>query len=72
MLRRRAAVIGHERDDSHRPYVAGGRTVPVSAGDLRDVDRGRDGMSVFFAFGDMMDSGWAGAMIPSAVIIAFS
>ena len=28
--------------------------------------------SVFFAFGDMMDSGWAGAMIPSAVIFAFS
>ena len=28
--------------------------------------------SVFLAFGDMMDSGWAGAMIPSAVIFAFS
>lgn len=31
-----------------------------------------DVMAVFLAFGDMMDSGWAGAMIPSAVIFAFS
>lgn len=29
-------------------------------------------MQRLLAFGDMMDSGWAGAMIPSAVIIAFS
>lgn len=31
-----------------------------------------DGMQRFLAFGYMMDSGWAGAMIPSAVIFAFS
>ena len=29
-------------------------------------------MKHILAFGDMMDSGWAGAMIPSAVIFAFS